>query len=199
MSHSPDGDIVDRLLGIAPHSPLDKIRAKRPQARENIEKSYRALFQPVDVGSFPLRERHAVAAFVAALHREPAASAFYASEISASEPDLAEIISREAGRGNATGPYGRYPSGPLSSEDKPGPAFSVESQNRKLIGERLAAGLDHAHLLVFHPRDAHEAAFETLHKAGWSTSDIVTLSQLISFLTFQIRIVAGLRELAASL
>ena len=28
--------------------------------------------------------------------------------------------------------------------------------------------------------------------AGWSTTDVVTLSQLVSFLAFQIRVVAGL-------
>ena len=34
--------------------------------------------------------------------------------------------------------------------------------------------------------------------AGWTTTDVVTLSQLVSFLAFQIRVVAGLRVLAAA-
>jgi uncharacterized protein YciW len=58
--------------------------------------------------------------------------------------------------------------------------------------------LQHAHLLVFHPRDASPAALQKLLDAGWSATDIVTLSQLVSFLTFQIRVVAGLRTLAAA-
>jgi uncharacterized protein YciW len=33
--------------------------------------------------------------------------------------------------------------------------------------------------------------------AGWSTPDVVVISQLVSFLSFQIRIVAGLRTLAS--
>jgi uncharacterized protein YciW len=33
--------------------------------------------------------------------------------------------------------------------------------------------------------------------AGWSTTDIVTLSQIVAFLSFQIRVIAGLRVLAA--
>jgi len=37
-----------------------------------------------------------------------------------------------------------------------------------------------------------------LHNAGWSTNDIVTLSQLVAFLAFQIRAVAGLRALASA-
>jgi uncharacterized protein YciW len=34
--------------------------------------------------------------------------------------------------------------------------------------------------------------------AGWSTTDIVTLSQIIAFLLFQIRVAAGLRILATA-
>ena len=52
-------------------------------------------------------------------------------------------------------------------------------------------------MLVFHPRDAAPAALQALLDAGWSTTDIVTLSQIVAFLSFQIRVVAGLRTLAA--
>ncbi|MCY1551814.1 CMD domain protein [compost metagenome] len=54
----------------------------------------------------------------------------------------------------------------------------------------------HAHLLVFHPRDASPAALQALLDAGWRTTEIVTLSQLVAFLAFQIRVVIGLRALA---
>ncbi len=36
-------------------------------------------------------------------------------------------------------------------------------------------------------------ALERLIAAGWTAPGIVTLSQLVSFLTFQIRVIAGLR------
>jgi uncharacterized protein YciW len=39
-------------------------------------------------------------------------------------------------------------------------------------------------------------ALRALLDAGWSTTDIVTLSQLVAFLSFQIRVAAGLRALA---
>jgi CMD domain protein len=198
MTQQPGGDIIDRLVAIEPGSRLDQIRAVRPQARENTQKSYLALFQPGDFGGFPLAERLAVAAFVAGVHREPASTEFYTTAISSSGPDLADIIAQEAKRGAVQGPYGHYPAGPLSSEDKPGVAYRVEDSHRKRLGERLAAGLEHAHLLVFHPRDASQEALSALLKAGWSTTDIVTLSQLVAYLSFQIRVVAGLRELAAS-
>jgi CMD domain protein len=198
MTQQPSGDIIDRLVGIEPGSRLDQIRAVRLQARENTQKSYLALFQPADFGGFPLTERLAVAAFVTGLHREPATTAFYAAEIGSSGSDLGDIIAEEAKRGAVEGPYGHYPAGPLSAEDKPGVAWRVEDGHRKQLGERLAAGLEHAHLLVFHPRDSSQEALSALLKAGWSTTDIVTLSQLVAYLSFQIRVVAGLRELAAS-
>lgn len=36
---------------------------------------------------------------------------------------------------------------------------------------------------------------QALLDAGWSTTEIVTLSQLVAFLSFQIRVVVGLRVL----
>jgi len=54
------------------------------------------------------------------------------------------------------------------------------------------------HLLVFHPRDAAASALQALLDAGWSTTDMVTLSQIAGFLSFQIRVVAGLRALAGA-
>ena len=52
-------------------------------------------------------------------------------------------------------------------------------------------------MLVFHPRDADARSLQSLLDAGWSTTEIVTLSQLVAFLSFQIRVVAGLKVLAA--
>ena len=104
----------------------------------------------------------------------------------------------EIARGSVEGPYGRYPQGPLTIEDKEGPDYQVSTDNRERLGSRLAAALEHAHLLVFHPRDASPAALQRLLDAGWSTTDIVTLSQLVAFLSFQIRVVAGLRVLVGA-
>jgi len=40
---------------------------------------------------------------------------------------------------------------------------------------------------------------QALLDAGWSSSAIVTISQLVAFLSFQLRTVAGLRTLGATL
>ena len=67
--------------------------------------------------------------------------------------------------------------------------------NRFAAAVRLAAALDHAHMLLFHPRDAAPEWLQRLVDAGWTTPAIVTLSQLVAFLSFQIRVVAGLRAM----
>ena len=95
------------------------------------------------------------------------------------------------------GPYGIYPAGPLSREDQSGPSYAVDPAHAALLGPRLSAALAHAHLLAYHPRDASARALQALQQAGWSETDIVILSQLASFLSFQIRLVAGLRVLGA--
>ena len=191
-------DVIDHLAGIRPGSSLDTLREQRPQARENAQKSYLTLFEPEFPGTVTALERYAVATFVAGLHHQAQVAGFYAASLERlGHPRLSEVIGAEIARGSTEGPYGRYPQGPHSVEDKAGAVYQVSADNREALGSRLAAGLEHAHLLVFHPRDASPAALQTLLNAGWSTTDIVTLSQLVAFLSFQIRVVAGLRALAA--
>lgn len=189
-------DVIEGLAGLAPGSSIAELRARRPQARENAQASYRALFDPPEPGPFSRAERLAVAFFVADLHADAPASAHYRARLSAEAPVLVDVIEREAGRGRTRGPYGRYRAGPLSREDLDGPVFAATQ--RAVLGERLAAALDHAHLLVFRPREASAAALRPLAAAGWTTAGIVTLSQLVAFLAFQIRAAAGLRVLAAA-
>jgi len=196
-THIPD--VIDHLAGIQPGSSLDTLRDQRPQARENAQKSYLALFEPDFPGTVTALERHAVATFVAGLHRQPQVIDFYAAALrTLGSPEIALTIDAEIARGAVEGPYGRYPEGPLTAEDTTGPDYQVSADHRDQLGARLVAALQHAHLLVFHPRDANPAALQRLLDAGWSTTDIVTLSQLVAFLSFQIRVVAGLRALAGA-
>ncbi len=194
-------DIIDHLAGIEPGSSLDSIRARRLQARENAQKSYLALFEPGDFGDVGPAERYAVAAFVAGLHDEPTVAAFYMAKLAevADRAELGEALATEIERGKTKGPYGAFPAGPLSAEDKAGLIYGVAGSQKTILGARLAAAIEHAHLLVFRPRDATPAAVQALIDVGWSSTAIVTLSQLVAFLSFQVRSVAGLRTLGASL
>ncbi|MBP0114148.1 CMD domain protein [Bradyrhizobium vignae] len=193
-------DIIDMLAGIEPGSALDAIRARRLQARENAQKSYLSLFEPIDASDFSLTERAAVAAFVTGLHGESPVAAFYREKLAASADGaaLVEPIRSEIARGKTSGPYGAFPAGPLSVEDKAGLIYRVSAERKSELGARLVAALEHAHLLVFRPRDAASADMKTLLAAGWSTTGIVTFSQLVAFLSFQVRVVSGLRTLAAA-
>ena len=193
-------DIIDTLAGIEPGSALDAIRAKRLQARDNAQKSYLSLFEPVDTSDFALLERAAVAYFVTGLHRESNVAAFYRAKLAATADGarLVEAIEVEIARGETSGPYGAYPAGPLSVENKAGLIYRVSAERKPELGARLVAAFEHAHLLVFRPRDAASDDMKALLDAGWSSTGIVTFSQLVAFLSFQVRVVSGLRTLAAA-
>ncbi|WGD54216.1 CMD domain protein [Bradyrhizobium sp. CB1650] len=193
-------DIIDTLAGIEPGSSLEAIRARRAQARENAQKSYLALFEPIDASDFSLLERAAVALFVIGLHGEPTVTAFYRAKLAATAggAGLVEAIDGAVAGGKTSGPYGAFPAGPLSIENKAGVIYRVSVDRRPVLGTRLAAALEHAHLLVFRPRDAASADMKALLDAGWSNTGIVTLSQLVAFLSFQVRVVSGLRTLGAA-
>jgi CMD domain protein len=193
-----DPDVIDLLAGLAPDSPLAMIRDRKPVTRQQAQASYRALFEPEHPGDVTAQECFAVATFVAGLHRQDEVAAFYAAGLARTAPPEAfvEALSAEIARGHAVGPYGTYPKGPLSVEDVPGPIYHVA--DRAAPGPRMTAALAHVHMLVFHPRDANAASLQMLLDAGWSNTGIVTLSQLVAFLAFQIRAVAGLRVLAGA-
>jgi len=194
-----DPDVIDVLVGIAAGSPLDAIRARRPEARTHAQASYRALFAPEAAGGVTTQERFAVGCFVTGLHGEPATAAFYAERLASSggSSALCQAVDAAIAEARAHGPYGSYPAGPLSRENTAGPVYRVGALARRTLGSRLAAAFEHMHLLVYHPRDAAPKALQALLDAGWTTTDIVTLSQTAAFLSFQIRVVAGLRALAA--
>jgi CMD domain protein len=192
-------DVIDTLAGIAPGSALDAARARRPAARTHAQASYIALLMPADPGSVSIADRFAIAAYVAGLHRAGATADHYADALMQhGGPTLAALVTQAVAETQASGPSGTYPAGPLSAEDTPAPAFALSAPVAEALGPKLAAAFAHAHYLVFHPRDAHADRFPPLMAAGWTEDGIVTLSQLVSFLAFQIRVVAGFAVLAAS-
>lgn len=151
-----DADVIDTLAGIKPGSALDAIRHRRPDARDQAQASYRALFAPEIPGEVTATERFAVAAFVTGLHGGAESASFYAAGLAASgaSAELRRAIDTAIAAAKGQGPYGAYPAGPLSQEDTTGPSHRVAPEIRGALGPRLAAAFDHMHLLVFHPRDA---------------------------------------------
>ena len=200
MTDHATQDVLDRLAGVTAGSALDVLRHERPETRRNIQESYEALFEGNDEAEVSAVERLAVAAFVALLHDADGPAANHYLLRLEQRPEGAELIGplrSQARRAATAGPYGAYPTGPLSRENLAGPIFRLDAAERSRLGERLSAALEHVHLLVYHPRDAQVPHLALLQQAGWSTAAIVTLSQIIAFLSFQVRAAHGLRVLGA--
>lgn len=193
-------DVIAQLAGLEPGSPIDSLRGRREQARTQSEASFDALFHPADPGDVPLTDRLAIAAFSAGIQGQAGVATFYADAYAAAHgPSAVQAAVRTAyAEAAAHGPYGRYPAGPLTTEDQDGPEYRVGVPLRQVLGPRLVAAFEHAHMLVLHPRDASPRHLQALLDAGWTTPGVVTLSQLVSFLSYQVRIVHGLRVLAAA-
>jgi hypothetical protein len=123
-------DVIDLLSGIEKGSPLDGLRAQRQAARENAQKSYQALFAPTSLGSVSAKERHAVAAYVAGLHRDAGTLAFYMDGLGAQNASrsVVEAIMAEIAHGAGEGPFGRYREAPSQKRTRPG--SSGESPKR---------------------------------------------------------------------
>lgn len=183
-------DLIDRLAGVGPAD----VDLRRPVAREQAQTSHDALFAPVDDSQFSVAERLLVAAFATRLTAADATAAHYADEARAADPALAGRVLQAAEANLAAGPYGVYAERGLAGESTDGPRFTADVE---AFGPRVAAALSHAHLLVYRPREADGAAHDALLQAGWSIDGIVTLSQLVSFLAFQQRVVAGLAAIVA--
>jgi len=66
------------------------------------------------------------------------------------------------------------------------------------LAEPLATLARHSDLVTQYPAQATEQNIRLLEQAGFSSGQIVALSELIAFVNFQTRVVAGLRLLRSS-
>jgi CMD domain protein len=191
-------DVIDHLVGIAPGDPLDTIRNQRPSARENAQASFEALLHADELAEVSQLERLAIAYWTIALSQS-ASAPYYRGLLADEDEATATLLDAALPGAVTTGPYGEYPDGPLSVENVAGPIWSPSDTLAASVGPRLAAALAHTHLLVYRPRDSSAGALQALLDAAWSTTGIVTLSQLVAFLSFQLRVVAGLTVLKGEL
>src|ERR1700689_259826 len=102
-----DTDVIDTLAGIEPGSALDAIRNRRPEARNQAQAGYRALFAPETGGGVTATERFAVAAFVTGLHGGAETASFYAAGLAAggASPDFCRAIDTAIAAAKGQGPY----------------------------------------------------------------------------------------------
>jgi uncharacterized protein YciW len=65
----------------------------------------------------------------------------------------------------------------------------------QITDTRLRAMLTFTRTLITDPVKADQAALKALPQAGLSTPEVVTLAQLIAFVSYQVRVVAGLKAM----
>jgi CMD domain protein len=157
------GDVIDRLAGIAPGSKLARLRAERPVLVAATQGSHEALFEPEDPGNVGHRERDGLALRIAVLTPSPELVAWHRKRL------------RARGEGEAT--IAAFERGP----DGAG------------LTAREVALLRHADILANTPGQATPEDIAALKAAGFGPRDIVTISQLIAFVSFQARLLVGLR------
>ncbi|QDZ15086.1 CMD domain protein [Humibacter ginsenosidimutans] len=191
-------DVIDRLVGIDEGDPVFALRVQRPDAKRNAQASYDALFASDALEHVGRPERLAIAYWAVALAQSVVAP-HYRDLLAAESPQTLAALDAALPGAVTTGPYGDYPDGPLSVENQQGLHWQAPPELVAAVGVRLAAALEHTHLLTYRPRDASADALQALLDAGWDTTGIVTLSQLVSFLNFQLRVVAGLTVLKGEL
>jgi alkylhydroperoxidase domain protein/CMD domain protein len=156
-------DLLSALLGIDDASALTPLRAQRPEATSHTQGSYEALFAGTPATAVSRIERFATAMRVSALHEEPAVLDYYTALLRAT-PGVAEQLIADV----------------LTGPDAAG------------LPARTRAILTHVDLLVIRPAAATPADLQALQAAGISDAEIVTVSQLIAFVSYQIRVFIGL-------
>jgi alkylhydroperoxidase domain protein/CMD domain protein len=156
-------DVLNELLGVDDGSALAELRGERAAATAHTQGSYDALFSERSATSVSAVERLATALRVAALHEEPALIDHYCGRLRATPGASEQLLSAI-----------------LTGPDAAG------------LPVRLRAMLGHADLLVIRPAAATPADLKALQTAGLSDPEIVTVSQIIAFTSYQVRVLVGL-------
>lgn len=163
-------DLIDQLVGLAPGSRTYAARHQREKVAAATQGSYNALFDPA-LPDLTLTERLLVALYASRLTPAPELAAHYRERLQQAQADAALIQVAEAG----------------------------EPQDAQRLNQpRLAAILSFTRTLIEKPVEGDKAALLALPAAGISTPAVVALSQLIAFLSYQVRLVAGLKAMKAS-
>ncbi|MDP9902693.1 CMD domain-containing protein [Variovorax ginsengisoli] len=172
MTDSPlSTDLVDACVPLAADSPVYAVRHQRDKVAVATQGSYAALFDPALSGP-PLVERLLAAHAIARSAGSTALQAHYRAQLDALAPLSA---AQQAAADGA----------------------AVESLAAFGEGPRLEAVLAFTRTLTDRPVEGDRAALLTLPAAGLTTAEVVALAQLIAFVAYQVRVVAGLQALAA--
>jgi CMD domain protein len=167
VTSAATSDVLNAILGIDDESPLATLRQKKPSLVTELQDYYLALFEPtaLSAGALPIIDRYLVAVRVASHTRSEAVASWYLR------------LALESGVPDAD--------------------LERIADTSIVIDDATAAGaaLRHADLLTLRPADATQADLKALKDAGLTPAGIVSLSQVIAFVNYQLRLAAGLRAL----
>lgn len=167
MTSTSTSDVINQIAGIAPGSAAARVREARPEAVRAAQGSYRTLFEPDDLAGVSHREREFVGFRVATLTPDAALAAWHRERL------------HDLGVTDAViGAVEQFPKGDAA------------------LPSREVAILRHTDLLTRQPGAATPAHIASLREAGLTPRDIVTVSQLIAYLSYEVRVLAGVRLLA---
>lgn len=163
-------DVIDQLAGLAPGSALHALRHQREKVAVASQGSYDTLLDPALAG-IGLDERLLVALYASRLAGAADLAGHYRQRLQALPVDAAQLAAADSG------------------------------EPEQLQGEqhvRVRAMLIFTRALTRRPVEGDRAAIETLPAAGISTPAVVALSQLIAFVSYQLRVIAGLKAMQAA-
>lgn len=162
-------DLQGQLAGITEGSALAELRAQRPEIIRHTQGSYEALFEPADVGGLSRTERDLIGLRVATLTGTPELAAWHRERLQQAGVDADVIAAIE-----------QYPNG-------------------NALSERQTVLLAHVQRVALSAVRSQPEDLDALKAVGFGPREIVTLSQVIAFLSYQARTLIGLRLLGATL
>ena len=164
MTAAVSPDVMDRLAGLTPDSPLGQLRRQRPDVVRHLQASDEAIFAPVNDGGLTIAERAAAALRIAILLRDQRLQEHYRTRLVPQDSD-----------------------GRLTD--------SVRSNAQPPADARWRAIVAHVDRLTVDPDSARREHIDGLLASGLSPRAVLALSQLVAYVNFQSRVLAGLRIL----
>jgi uncharacterized protein YciW len=167
---SVQADVINAILGVDDSSPIVALRRQKPELAEQLQNYYLAIFEPnsYQAGEFSRVNRFLIAVRVGSHTRSEAAVDWYAAR------------AHEAGADDATLERVRDVSVPW-------PEQTV-----------LGAAVRRADLVTTRPAETEAVDIQALKDAGLSPAGILSLSQVIAFVAYQVRLIAALRAIGGA-
>ena len=160
--------VIPRIAAVEAGSPVATALDERTTVLDLSERAHDAVIHPDDPGGLSLGLRVALATRVAATNEDGPLTEYYRAIL-----DTADDV-------------------PPEVRELAVPAHQPSSE----AGARLIAVVTHADRLTSAPETSTATTIEALQAAGVDDADIVRLTQLIGFVTYQVRVIAGLRLIA---